>query len=347
MRTHLFLLLSLISAVGFSQSYATLNLLSKDMGSSAVVSVYLNDEMAGSVRDNEQLQCKIYSEGRVTITVSYPQAYIRRTSIIDLEKGKTFYMIMKNNYTYFKATDQEWKDAEAGIEKVIKFEENRHSPVIRGQEDKDDGPKQGTCFLVSKKGYVITNYHVISNAKTIQIKGVGGDFSTLYGAEVVAVDVDNDLALVKFKNQNMTFEEPPFSITKAISTQGSKAFVLGYPLAKSMGEEIKLTDGLISAKSGYKGSLSQYQFSAPIQPGNSGSPLFNENGDVIGVANAKLEGAEGAGYAIKSQYLLTFFTLIENYTYTPLVNTQLKALPLNEKVDKLKNFIYIIKTEGE
>src|SRR4051812_32673774 len=104
MKAHLFLLLIIASLSGFCQSYSTLNLYSRDMGSSAVVSVFLNDELAGSVRDNEHLQCKLYSAGRVTVTVSYPQAYIRRTSIIDIEKGKTYYMIMKNNYNYFTST---------------------------------------------------------------------------------------------------------------------------------------------------------------------------------------------------------------------------------------------------
>ena len=218
--------------------------------------------------------------------------------------------------------------------------------MIKGTNTDDEGPKQGTGFLVNKKGYLLTNYHVVRNAKSVQVKGVGGDFSSLYGVDVVAVDVDNDLALLKFKNQNLVFEEPPYALSKTTTVQGAKAFVLGYPLATSMGEEIKLTDGLISAKSGYKGSLSQYQFSAPIQPGNSGSPLFNETGDVIGIANAKLEGAESAGYAIKSQYIYTFMSLIENFTYTPAIN-QVKALALNDKVTKLKNFIYIIKTTEE
>ncbi|HLP18791.1 MAG TPA: serine protease [Chitinophagales bacterium] len=345
--TYLILLLVLFKPA-FTQSYSTLNLYSSNMGAAVIVTVFLNDEIAGNMRDNENLQCKIYSEGRITVTVTVtePAANIRRTSVIDVKKGGTYYMAMKYNYTYSAVNEEAWKTYEPSITNVVKFEENKRRPIIRGGEDKDDGPKQGTGFLVSKKGYVITNYHVISNAKTVQLKGVGGDFSTLYGMEVVAVDVDNDFALLRFKNQALVFEEPPYAISKSTLAQGSKAFVLGYPLAKSMGEEIKLTDGLISAKSGFKGSLSQYQFSAPIQPGNSGSPLFNENGDIVGVANAKLEGAEGAGYAIKSQYLLTFATLIDNFALPVTIN-QIKALSLNDKVSKLKNFIYIIKTEGE
>lgn len=131
-------------------------------------------------------------------------------------------------------------------------------------------------FLISKQGYFLTNYHVISGSKTTQIKGIGNDFSTLYGVDIIAYDVDLDLALLKLKNQNINFDSVPYQLSLETSPQGIKTFVLGYPLTNSMGEEIKVTEGIISAKSGYKGSISQYQFSAAIQPGNSGSPLFNE-----------------------------------------------------------------------
>ncbi|MFN8321562.1 MAG: serine protease [Chitinophagales bacterium] len=348
MKKILVFVLLAISVAAWAQTYTYVNIVARpnSIGSAAIVNVYLNDELAGRVTELENLNCKLFSSGRITITVTYPEAYMRRSSNIDIEKGKTYYLFITSSYSVIKGTEEEFKNLHTETGKNLKFEEDRHSPVVKSTNTDDEGPKQGTGFLVSKKGYVLTNYHVVRNAKSVQLKGVGGDFSTLYGIDVVAVDVDNDLALLKFKNPNMLFDEPPYALAKTITGQGAKAFVLGYPLATSMGEEIKLTDGLISAKSGYKGSLSQYQFSAPIQPGNSGSPLFNEAGDVIGIANAKLESAESAGYAIKSQYIYTFLSLIDNFSYTPGMN-QVKALSLNEKVSKLKNFIYIIKTESE
>ena len=340
----------LLSAATFSQTASSINISAKigSLGSSAIVNVFLNEELAGKIGELEHLQCKLYSKGRITITVTYPESYIRRSSVVDVEKGKNYYFMINSSYTAYETNEESWNATSAAFKRVIKFEENQGDMIVKGgNPDEDgDGPKQGTGFLISKKGYVLTNYHVISNTKTIQVKGVGGDFSTLYGVDVVAVDVNNDLALLKFKNPNILFDEIPFSISKTSSGQGSKAFVLGYPLASAMGEEIKLTDGLISAKSGFKGGLSNYQFSAPVQPGNSGSPLFNENGDVIGIASSKLRGAEGAGYAIKSQYINTFLNLVENFSLPSLINT-IKPLALNDKVSKLKNFIYIIKTEGE
>ena len=64
------------------------------------------------------------------------------------------------------------------------------------------------------------------------------------------------------------------------SEVGEEVFVLGYPLTATMGDEIKLTTGVISSKSGFQGDISQYQISAPVQPGNSGGPLFDSKGNI-------------------------------------------------------------------
>ncbi len=349
MKNLIFLFLILGNLTFYSQSFSTINVgaPTSTLGSSGSVNVFFNDELVGRIGELEHLQVKVYSKGRITITVTYPEHYIRRVSVIDVERGNNYYYFISNSYSAVSTSEETWNQFKVGIKKTIKYEEKSSAPIIKSNSDEDDdGPKQGTGFLINKKGYILTNYHVVSNSKTIQVKGVGGDFSTLYGMDLVAVDLNNDLALLKFKNQNLLFEDIPYSILKTQSEQGSKAFVLGYPLASAMGEEIKLTDGLISAKSGYKGGLSNYQFSAPVQPGNSGSPLFNEFGDVIGICSSKLRAAENAGYAVKGSYILTFLSLVDNYSQPSSTNT-IKNLPLSEKVNKLKNFIYIVKAEGE
>lgn len=63
------------------------------------------------------------------------------------------------------------------------------------------------------------------------------------------------------------------------------------------GVDVKLTNGIVSARTGFHGDVSQYQISAPVQPGNSGGPLFDSKGNIIGVVSAKHAGAENAGYA--------------------------------------------------
>ena len=79
---------------------------------------------------------------------------------------------------------------------------------------------------------------------------------------------------------------------------------MGFPLSDFLGEEMKVTDGIISSKSGYNGNIVTYQITAPIQPGSSGGALFDKKGNLVGITNAGVPGAENVSYAIKSSYLL-------------------------------------------
>ena len=108
-----------------------------------------------------------------------------------------------------------------------------------------------------------------------------------------------------------------------------------------MGDEVKLTNGIISAKSGFQGDITTYQISAPVQPGNSGGPLFDNKGNLIGIINAKHLGTENVSYAIKVAYLLN---LIETMPTTPKLQTinSLTNKSLAEQVKIIKNYTYII-----
>ena len=110
-----------------------------------------------------------------------------------------------------------------------------------------------------------------------------------------------------------------------------------------MGDEIKLTNGIISSKSGFQGDVTAYQISAPVQPGNSGGPLFDEKGNLIGVINAKHLGAENASYAIKSSYLINLINLMPSVPVLQTVST-INSSTLSEQVKYLKKIIYIIET---
>jgi len=117
--------------------------------------------------------------------------------------------------------------------------------------------------------------------------------------------------------------------------------VLGYPLRATMGDEIKLTNGIISSKTGFQGDVTSYQISAPVQPGNSGGPLFNDKGELIGVINAKHAGAENASYAIKSSYLMNLLNLMDSPPVLQKTNT-LAGKSLSQQTESVKKFVYII-----
>ena len=198
----------------------------------------------------------------------------------------------------------------------------------------------GTGFAL-KNNYIVTNYHVIEDAKSIWIQGVNGDFNTKYTASIVASDKFNDLALLKVEGITVNTSGIPYSVKTSTSEVGEDVFVLGYPLTSTMGEEIKLTTGVVSSKTGFQGDVSLYQISAPIQPGNSGGPLFDGNGNIIGIVSAKHKGAENVGYAIKASYLRNLMESALSENILPQTN-KIASYKLSDKVKSLKNYVYYI-----
>lgn len=202
----------------------------------------------------------------------------------------------------------------------------------------------GTCFALNSQGYLVTCYHVVEGARAIKVRGVDSDFSILYNVEVVATDKKNDLAILRISDRRFTgVLNVPYRIKESIADVGENIFVLGYPLRPIMGDEIKLTNGIISSRSGYQGDITSYQITAAVQPGNSGGPLFDESGDVIGVINARL-AVESASYAIKSPYLKRL-SESSDMTVALSAESKLKDMPLKDKVKEINNCVYIIEVE--
>ena len=171
--------------------------------------------------------------------------------------------------------------------------------------------KTGTGFFITNDGYLITNHHVISNSSKILIKMESQQFI----AKVIDTDEKNDLALLKIN-----------STSKALSifqdkeeSKGENIASFGYPLIGIQGNELKTTFGHINSISGIKGDLSYYQIDTPIQPGNSGGPLLNYYGEVIGVVTATLN---------QQTTLLKAGTFTQNVNYAVKIN---KIFPILKK----------------
>lgn len=200
----------------------------------------------------------------------------------------------------------------------------------------------GSGFALNN-GFVVTNYHVIENAKSIRVQVVNGNSTFEYNAIVVSSDKVNDLAIIKIKDSRFNgFGKIPYQVKTSISDVGEDIFVLGYPMASTMGDEIKLTTGVISSKTGYQGDVSLYQISAPVQPGNSGGPLFDKQGKLIGIVSAKHKDAENVGYAIKASYLKNLVESAVSTSILPSTNS-ISNIPLTNQVKSLKNFVFMIK----
>jgi len=165
----------------------------------------------------------------------------------------------------------------------------------------------GTGWVISP-GYIVTNQHVVHRAKTVEIVMANGE---KISAKVVAADARNDLAVLSVASAGSL--PPGLPLAKKAVSAGEEVFTIGFPLPGDMGQRAKLTDGIINADSGLGDDPRYYQISVPIQPGNSGGPLLNMRGEVIGITTATLNSAEmlknggalpqNVNYAIKSPYV--------------------------------------------
>lgn len=233
---------------------------------------------------------------------------------------------------YLEAAKEDARKAEQELQEAI-------------EKAKREAGWSGTGFALNQ-GYIVTNYHVVEGANTIKVKGIKGDFNTEYNAKVITTDKVNDITIIKIEDERFTsFGTIPYKIKKSMSEVGESVWALGYPMTAVMGEEIKFTDGKISSRTGVQGDLSMYQISVPIQPGNSGGPLFDNYGYVVGITSAGLNreefNSENVNYAIKTSYL---YNLLESTLTTSILpqGTAMQGQPLTEKIKLAKKFVYMI-----
>lgn len=210
-----------------------------------------------------------------------------------------------------------------------------------------DWKGNGSGFFLSINGYIATNFHVIDGANNIQVEYYQNGKLMKYLATVVVSDKQNDLAILKIEDPNFNpLEEIPYIFSTNICDVGEEVFTLGYPISNVMGQEVKFTDGKISARTGIQGDVQMYQISVPIQPGNSGGPLFDINGNLVGITSAGLNrdvfNAENVNYAIKSTYLKNLIDILPEKIELPN-NTSISDKNLKEKIKVLSNIVPIIK----
>jgi S1-C subfamily serine protease len=219
------------------------------------------------------------------------------------------------------------------------------SKTINEIINKESSKSFASGFAISNDGYIITCYHVINGANNIFIRGIGGNFNKRYKANIVKFDKNNDIAIIKPElTTPLEIDNIPYAISDNLTDIGENIFTLGFPLKSTMGEEIKLSKGIISSLSGFRDDITSYQISVPIQPGNSGGPLFDYDGNLVGIISAFHDNTDNVSYAIKSEYLLSLLKQSHiDFSLGSLSN--IPELSLSELVKKVKSFIYIIEVE--
>jgi len=173
----------------------------------------------------------------------------------------------------------------------------------------------GTAWALTHR-HVVTNYHVIRGMRNLRLVT---SKQKEVPVEVVLVDEKNDLAVLFIKDKNIRINPLPLALTKP--RLGSQVFTIGYPHPNLMGTSPKLTSGLINATNGLADDPRTFQVSVPVQSGNSGGPLLNMRGEVVGIITSKLSAQkmfewtgdipQNVNYAIKVNRLSSLISELE------------------------------------
>jgi len=209
----------------------------------------------------------------------------------------------------------------------------------------------GSGFLISTGGLVITNFHVIEGSDKIDI--LFPDKNITKTASLVLKDKNNDIAVLKVEefNYNDIFNANiPYSFVDINSVNvGQEVYTLGFPLGSIMGSNARLSTGRINSLYGIQDDPRLFQIGNPLQPGNSGGPLFNNNGKLVGIVVSSLNAKyfyenlgiipQNVNFAIKVSYLKNLIGMTADSEEIVNRESSMKNLSMEEQVEKLNPFI--------
>ncbi|UOQ75595.1 trypsin-like peptidase domain-containing protein [Hymenobacter sp. 5516J-16] len=218
---------------------------------------------------------------------------------------------------------------------------NRTLTQIESQPERSNpGKFSGTGFALTADGYLVTSYHVIQGADSLLIEGHDRQ---RFRAEPVFTDVAHDLAILQIKDKGFKgFGRLPYAFKRGQSDLGEKVYTLGYPR-----EDLVFNDGSLSARSGFEGDTGFYQISIPVNPGNSGGPLLDDKGNLIGVISGRQMDVQSAAFATKSSYLMRLVDSLgaagAGEPYNMPRTNQLTGTSRPQQIRKLQDYVFVVK----
>jgi S1-C subfamily serine protease len=198
----------------------------------------------------------------------------------------------------------------------------------------------GTGFAIGENGYVATSFHVIKGGDSIFVEMHDGN---RYRASVIGSYPGSDLAILQINDSTFVpWKKLPYSLRNAPSLLGEKVFTLGYPR-----DEIVYGEGTISSQSGYNGDTLSYQLSIPVNPGNSGGPVLDEKGNVIGMISGKQTETDATAFAMRSSLLLRSIEELNNDTTHEAIRlrktSSAAGMSRTSQISKIKEYVVNIR----
>lgn len=249
-----------------------------------------------------------------------------------------------------KPDNRKIQDLSRGLEEVKKEQRNQKA-AVNNLENNIKTQTQfipniayksgGSGFMIDAKGLLITNLHVVRNARNVAVQNSKGQ---TFHAKIVFSDAQKDIAILKVDDENFkSLTAIPYNIKKSSADLAESIFTLGYPR-----DSIVYGQGYLSANTGYKGDSLSYQVAIAANPGNSGGPVLNSDGEVIGILSTRQIAAEGVVFAIQSKYIYTVLNELKKQDTAFLKvkapsSSSLKGLDRTQQVKKIEDYIFMVK----
>lgn len=228
---------------------------------------------------------------------------------------------------------------------VIQQTQNKLLNNISGRGrvfQQNPGQVAGSGFLLTASGFLVTNNHIVQGADSVYVQSQQGE---VYKARLVHTDPTHDLAILAIGQDTAFHALPPvpYSFEARPSDLGERVFTLGYPR-----EEIVYGEGYLSSGTGFRGDSAAYQVAISVNPGNSGGPLLDERGNVIGIITAKQISSEGATFAVKTNILLNALTAIAPDSLKGDVlnlnrKNRMARLSRKQQIKQMQHYVYQVK----
>nr|WP_294893900.1 serine protease [uncultured Pedobacter sp.] len=208
------------------------------------------------------------------------------------------------------------------------------------KQTKDIIQYSGTGFALSSNGYLVTNYHVIKDADSVYVQNNKGES---FKVETVYIDPEFDIAVLQIKDAGFkNLPTVPYTFKKTNSDLGEDVYTIGYPK-----DDVVYGKGYLSSSTGFGGDSIAYQISIPVNPGNSGGPLMDSKGNVIGIVSGKQTQADGAAFAVKSDFLMRAVNNIpqDSLKQKLTINKKntLAGLNRTQQIKKMEDYIFMVK----
>lgn len=279
---------------------------------------------------------RFWERNKRTITVAASIAGITALTITGIMQA----IAPKGNQNYLQQLSRKMSQ----LEGVQKEQSKKINNFIDSTAEATKSPDKaqlsgGTSFLIDEDGYLVTNSHVVRGASTLIVVNRGKE----YIANKVFENVKNDLAILRINDPDWkAFAKLPYDIRKNSVDLGEEIFTLGYPR-----NEVVYNRGYLSAKSGYLDDTLSIQLSISANPGNSGGPVLDRNGSIVGILSTRDKQANDVVFASKAYNISLAIEELKKDTAHQKLNlpksSMLYGMDRVQQIKKIQDCVFMVK----